>query len=69
MKTPEKSEDFNDDHAESDDCLTLLELDFLINMIDQVSKRGAFYTSEFIDVGIIYNRLNAIKSNKTCKTC
>lgn len=69
MNTIENAEDFSDDHVENDDCLTMLELDFLINMIDRVSKRGAFQVSEFIDVGIIYDRLNTIKTNRNCKNC
>lgn len=36
------------------------EVAFLINLIDQVAKRGGFHANEFMDIGIVYGHLNDI---------
>jgi len=59
-----------DDHGDPDvPSLTKSEVEFLIGMIEHVSKRGAFYPSEFTDVGIVYNRLKTIYDDYQCKHC
>lgn len=56
------------DFPEEKDCLNQNELVFLLNMIDQLSKRGSFHPSEFIDVGLVYNRIKSLHQ-KPCKNC
>ena len=55
-----------DDENES---LTSDELIFLSNMIDQIAKRGAFHPTEFVDIGLVYNKIKYLQQQKSCKNC
>lgn len=72
LEEPEEEEmppDTGDSELEESGCLTSEELRFLVGMIDQLSKRGSFYPSEFVDVGLMYNRLKSLQDDQPCKNC
>jgi len=46
-------------------CLSVVELQFLVNIINAVTSRGAFKPEEFQDVGLIYRKIQAMIQEQT----